>query len=62
MEFIYFNIALHGRHYLRTGEYLAMDLPRDVEAVLASKFPASEGYSITRSARPNTSTSTPVAN
>lgn len=47
-DYVSFNIALNGRHLFRTDpSKMGFDVV-GVREVLAAKFPASEGYTITR--------------
>lgn len=57
-----FNVALHGKHFFRTDWYDNVNHVHLLEASLASKFRASEHYSIMRSERDKTITNSDVAN
>lgn len=53
MNRIYYNVAHNGKHLFRTDVILQMDLPTELEETLCRKFPAEEGYRITKSQAPN---------
>jgi hypothetical protein len=62
-DFVSYHVARNGRHYLRTEQnVMGYDLPRDIEATLAAKFPASEGYKLSREVKPNSGRSYAVNN
>lgn len=47
MDTIRFNVALKGRHFFRTDWY-GMPEGEAIGAALIDKFPACEGYSVSR--------------
>lgn len=71
MNFVYFNISLHGKHLFRTDEYLSCDVEErhytththpSIQAELCKRFPASEGFTISRNEKPNCITMTTLDN
>jgi hypothetical protein len=56
-----FNIALNGRHLFRTDWY-DFDAGVDIQRELLARFPAADGFKITRSKRDTSMTSTELAN
>lgn len=62
-DFVSYHISKDGKHYLRTQQnVMGFDLPADLEETLAAKFPASEGYVLSREVKRNGSTSTKIPN
>lgn len=62
MDFVSYSISHNGLFLFRTDKQMAMDWPLNFESLLAAKFPASEGYRITREIRPNNITSEQINN
>lgn len=62
MNRIYYNISRNGKFVFRTDEILQMDLPNELEETLCKKFPAEEGYRVTKSQAPNVWSSTDLHN
>ena len=45
---IYWNVALHGKHLFRTDRYDRTDDAYRIQLELIARFPAREGFSVTR--------------
>lgn len=62
MDMIIYSIALHGKFLFRTGEFQGLVDCERVQEILVRKFPASEGYAITRERHPATFTTARLEN
>ena len=62
MNRTFYNISRDGKFLFRTDDILQIDLKPEVETLLCQKFPAEEGFRVTKSFAPNVWTSQDLHN
>lgn len=62
MDMIIYSVSLHGRFLFRTNEFQGLVDCERVQETLIRKFPATEGYAITRERHPASFTTARLEN